>query len=108
MIEDEVHFISMAVDAGGTTAKGGDQIVHRDKQHIGQYRTLDMAPQSFDHVQARTVWGQPKHLDMIPVRLEPLQDRLGLMKPPVIVTRQHNSRAATDTLLSAIPSHRSN
>lgn len=44
-IEDEVHFISMAIDAGDAAAKCGDQIVHRDKQHIGQYRTLDMTSQ---------------------------------------------------------------
>jgi len=44
VIEDKVHFVSMAVDAGDAAAKRGDQIVHRGKQHVGQYGPLDMTP----------------------------------------------------------------
>jgi len=91
MIKDEVHFISMAVDAGNAAAKRSDQIVHRDKQYVGQDRTLVMTPQPFYHVQARTVWRQPKHLDLIPVRLEPLQHRFGLMKPSIIADQPNLS-----------------
>ena len=61
MIEDEVHFISAAVYASDAAAKRTDQIIHRDKKHVGQYRTLDMTPQPFDHIQARTVW---RHADI--------------------------------------------
>ena len=89
MLEDEVHFVSMAVDAGEAAAKRGDQIVHRDKQHVGQYRPFDMTPQPFDHVQARAIRRQPEDVDLVPMRSEPLPDSLGLMKPP-IVTDQTN------------------
>lgn len=48
MVEDEVHFVSMAVDVGDATANSGDQIVHRSKQNISQYRAFEMTPGPFD------------------------------------------------------------
>jgi len=50
-----------------------------------------MTPQPFDHAQVRTVQRQPKDLDLIPVRLEPLQHSFGLMKRPVIADQTNLS-----------------
>jgi len=102
MIEDEVHFISMAIDAGGAAAKRSDQTVHRYKQHISQDRTLDMTTQPFDHVQTQTIWRQPKHLYLITVHLEQLQHRFGLLKPLVIADQPNLSASRFSNIKQGI------
>ena len=50
VIEDEVPFVLIGVDANNTAAKWGDQAMYRDKQYVGQHRTLRMNPLTFEDV----------------------------------------------------------
>ena len=50
-----------------------------------------MTSQTLYHVQARTVWRQKKHMDLISMRFEPLPHRFGLMKWPVIADQPNLS-----------------
>ncbi len=43
MLEDKIHLVPMAVDTGEAAAKSGYQILYTGKQHVSQYRTLEMS-----------------------------------------------------------------
>lgn len=84
MVEHKSHSISMPVDAGDAGAAGGNEIVDRLKQYVGQDGAFQMAPQSFDRIQARAARRKPKHGDLIGVGLQPRPHRLGMVKPSVV------------------------
>jgi hypothetical protein len=52
----------MAVDTSDDVTKSGYQILYAGKQHFSQYRTLEMTPELFDHVQSRKIRWQQEHL----------------------------------------------
>jgi hypothetical protein len=89
VIKYKPHLLTVTIDTGNPMPESSKQIFHPRKQHVSQHDAFEMAPQPFDHIQARTIWRQPEYLDLVPMCSEPLPDRLGLVKPP-IVTDQTN------------------
>lgn len=84
MIKHESHMITMSVNTTDAAPEGGDQIIHRTKQDIGQDRTFQMAPQSFDQVQVRTVRRQPEDAESFRVLRQKRLHRLRVMKAGIV------------------------
>jgi hypothetical protein len=84
VIEHETHLVSPTVDSTDPLAKRDDQLVQAREKDIGKNRSFQVAPQPLDQVQARAIRRQPKHLDLIPMRLEPLSNGLGVVEPAVV------------------------
>ena len=83
MVEYESHSVAVAVDLADAPAEGGDQIVHRLKQYVGQHGSFQVSPQPLDQVQTRTVRRQPVDFDLIAVLGEPQPNSLGAMAESV-------------------------
>ena len=84
MVEHKAHSISVPVESGDAAPAGRYQIIDVLAQYIGQHGTFQVSPKPFNQVQARAVWRQPEHGDLIRVSLQPGLDRLGMMKPTVV------------------------
>ena len=84
MVKNEAHFISSAIDPAYTSAKCGNQITHRLKQHIGQHSPFEVSPQPFDKVQTRTIRWQPEYLNETSVGPEPFPNRPCMVKSSVV------------------------
>lgn len=91
MIEYEPHSVSMSVDSADSSAEGGDEIVHRFEQNIGQHGSFEMAPKPFDQVKIRAVRWQPEDGEAIGVLIQERPHCLGVMKTGVVANQANLS-----------------
>lgn len=84
MIKYESHMITMSVNTTDAAPEGGNQIIHRTEQNVGQYRTFQMAPQPFDQIQVRTVRRQPENAESVGILRQERFHRLGMVKASIV------------------------
>ena len=84
MVEHKSHSFASAGDSADAHAKGSDQVVEGLIQDVGQDRPLEMAPQAFDQIEARTVRRQPVDFDLVAMDGQPGEYRLGRVKASVV------------------------
>ncbi len=84
MVEHEAHSVTVPIDSANTLAERRDQIPQVLEQDVRQDCPLEMAPQPFDEVQARTVRRQPVDRDPVGVGLQPLLDCPRVMEPAIV------------------------
>ena len=89
MIVHETHSFLVPIDSRHTATEGGHQVLDVGEQHVGQHGSFQMAPQSLDQVQTRTVGRQPEDYEAMPVGLQPCLDRLRVMEPTVVADQSN-------------------
>jgi hypothetical protein len=84
VIKHETHSVAVSVNSADALAEGRFQFGKGLEQHVRQDCPFQMAPESLNQVQARTVRRQPVNCDSIGIGLEPFLDRSCVVEPAVI------------------------
>lgn len=92
MIKHEAHSVTVSIYSADALAESSGQVIEGFKQDVCQDRSLQMAPQSLDQIEARAIWRQPVDCDPIRIGLEPLLDRVRVVESPVVA---HQANFAT-------------
>src|ERR1700756_3772333 len=96
MVKHEAHAIAVSINSADTLAESRGQVVNVFEQDVCQDSSFEMAPQSLDQVQTRTVRRQPVDRNPIGIGLEPLLDCTCVVKPAVVA---HQANLATSIRL---------
>ena len=92
MVKYKSHLIAMAIDTTDAAAKGRHQVIQSAKQHVGQNGAFQVAPQTFDQVQVRTIRRQPENPKPVAMIRQIRFHGFGVMKAGVVA---HQANLAT-------------
>lgn len=84
VFEHEFHNVSPGIHGADAALERAHEISDAHEEDVGQGRSFEMAPESFNQVQVRTVRGQPMDFDASTMAVQPVLHGAGMVITRVV------------------------